>query len=350
MSQHSLNRYIRFFSLSIPVSCSLLLSSCKTDFTSVETFVNTYQAEITTDSNILADDIYNSCLRRANYVQLSDTKGITMRNSIIQECQSDNQPNVKKVELANNVILNYMTKLGQVASGKTVTVDNNIDALQQAIQNLKVGSFKFKASDVQAGTDILKTIVNVFSKSERGKALKKAILCSDDSLQKYITGNPFSEKDQLPSGGLIQIAQSYNSEILGIEKTQIDGYYQTYFSELGQNNSQISTELEVQNDYIKAQEIVNNKSNNAKSYIDLLQSTAQAHHMLKKEFEGTGKDAISPSEENELCKSVLAGKESKLEKSNVSNKLNINQQQLSKAKVILAKYLNTVNSLRKDSK
>lgn len=317
----------------------------------MEGFVNTYQAEITTDSNILADDIYDSCLRRANYISLSDPNGIKRRDSIIQECKSENQPNVTNFKLANNVILDYMTKLGQVASGKTVTVDNNIDTLQQAIQNLKVGSLKLKPSDVQAGTDILKTLVNVFSKSERGKALKKAILCSDDSLQKYITGNPFSEKKLPPSGGLIQIAQIYNSEILEIEKVQIDGYYQTYFSELGQqNNSQISTQLEVQNDYIKAQEIVNNKSNNATSYIVLLQNTAQTHHMLKKEFEGTGKDAITPSEENELCKSVLAGRESKLEKSNVSAKLNINQQQLSKAKVILAKYLNTVNSLRKDSK
>ncbi|MDF5715652.1 MAG: hypothetical protein PUP93_17655, partial [Rhizonema sp. NSF051] len=248
------------------------------------------------------------------------------------------------------VIIKYMTTLGQVASGKTVTVGNNIDALQQAIQNLKVGNSKLNPPDVQAGSDILKVIFNVFSKPERGKGLKKAILCSDDSLQKYISGNPFSEKSLPASGGLIQIAQIYNSGILEIEKRQIDGYYQTFFSELGQNNSQIPTQLEVQNDYIKAQDIVNNKSDNAKSYIDLLQNTAQAHHMLKKEFEGTGKDAISSSEENELCKSVLVGRESKLEKSNVSSKLNITQQQLSKAKVILAKYLNTVNSVTKDSK
>ncbi len=76
MGKHSLNRYIRFFSLSLPVSCSLLLSSCKTDFKSVEEFVNTYQAEITTDSKILADDIYNSCLRRANYINLSDSNSL----------------------------------------------------------------------------------------------------------------------------------------------------------------------------------------------------------------------------------------------------------------------------------
>lgn len=350
--QYKTNRCLKLFILFIPVS--FLLNSCDSNFKSVESFVNNNKSGIKTYADILAQDIYDSCLRRANYIPLINKNGIELRETAIEECNKFNKPNIELVKEANDVLLNYMTVLGQVASGKTVSFDKNISELQTALTGLKIGNSKLSEPTVTAGTNILSILVNALSKSEREKALKKAILCSDDSLQNYITGSPTSKEDKSLSGGLIGIAQDgyiSKSGILEIEKTTIDGYYKTYFSAIEKSNgSQIAAELEAQKDYNKAIEIIQNKRDNAESYIKILTATAKAHHQLKNEFQGTGKDTISTEEVNELCRSVLAGKVSNLEKSNDSAKLNLSEQQLRKAKLILAEYSQTVELLRKDNR
>lgn len=308
------HKVLKLFVLFIPVT--IILNSCGRDFKSVENFVKNHQVAIKNSSDLLAQDIYESCLRRGNYIILTARNGIETRENTLQGCNSENKPNGNRVKIANSVLLNYMTGLGQVASGKTVSFDENISDLQTALINLKVGSFSLPKNSIKAGTNVFQIFVNALSKEKRGRSLKKAILCADDSLQSYITGNSTFKDNQQQNGGLINIAQDgYIDGILEIEKTQINGYYETYFSTLrSSSESQIAVALEVEKDYKEAMKIVKEKKDNAQNYIDILQTTAKAHSRLKDVFQGTGKDAISTEEIKQLCQSVLAERENNLEK------------------------------------
>ncbi|KYC36092.1 hypothetical protein WA1_40855 [Scytonema hofmannii PCC 7110] len=351
------HKVLKLFVLFIPVT--ILLNSCGRDFKSVENFVKNHQVAIKNSSDLLAQDIYESCLRRGNYIILTASNGIETRENTLQECNSQNKPNRNRVKIANSVLLNYMTELGQVASGKTVSFDENISDLQTALINLKVGSSTLPKTTIQAGINVFQIFVNTLSKEKRGKALKKAILCADDSLQSYITGNSTFKDNQQQNGGLISIAQDgYLEGILEIEETQINNYYQTYFAPLREfnesqitrefNESQITVALEVQKDYQKAMKIVQDKKDNAQDYIDILLATAKAHSRLKDVFKGTGKDAISSEEIKQLCQSVLVERENDLEKNNQSSKLDLTESEMIKAQEILSEYSQTVKYLQKN--
>lgn len=346
--KHNFHKVLKLFVLFIPVT--ILLNSCGRDFKSVENFVNNHHAAIKNSSDLVAQDIYDSCLRRVNYIILTASNGIETRENTLQGCNSDNKPNIKEVKSANSVLLNYMTQLGQVASGKTVSFDENITDLQTALTNLKVGSFTLPKTTVQAGINVFQIFANALSKEKRGRSLKKAILCADDSLQIYIKGNSSLKDNQQQNGGLINIAQEgYIDGILEIEKTQINGYYQTYFATLRTSTEpQIAVALEVEKDYNEAMKIVQEKKDNAQNYIDVLKATAQAHSRLKDVFKGTGKDAISTEEIKQLCQSVLAERENDLEKNNLSTKLDLKESEMIKAQEILSEYSQTVKFLHKN--
>ncbi|WP_414584739.1 hypothetical protein [Scytonema sp. PCC 10023] len=339
---------LNLFLLWVPIT--ILLNSCGSDFKSVENFVNEHQTNIKNYSDTLAQDIYESCLRRTHYIILTTLEGPDIREDTLEGCNTDNKPNVSRVKDANDLLLQYMKRLGQVASGRTVSFNENIDNLQTALVNLKVGTFVFPKPTVEAGTSIFRILVNTFSKEKRGRGLKKAILCGNESLQAYITGNPTFDEKQPPSEGLIKLAQDgYIEGILEIEKSQINSYYKTYFSNIRQSNGlPISTALEVEKDYNKAMEIVQEKNDNAQNYISVLQATAQAHNQLKNEFLGKGENAIGQEEVKELCQSVFAGRESDLEKSKQNTKLDINEQQMRKAQEILSHYSQKLKILQND--
>lgn len=339
---------LKLFILFIPVT--ILLNSCGRDFKSVENFVNNHQVAIKNSSDLLAQDIYESCLRRVNYTMLTARNGIETRENTLQGCNSENKPNISRVKSANSVLLDYMKQLGQVASGKTVSFDENITDLQTALINLKVGSFTLPKTTVQAGINVFQILVNALSKEKRGRALKKAILCTDDSLQSYITGNSTFKENQQQNGGLINIAQDgYIDGILEIEKTQINNYYETYFATLRTSTQpQIAVALEVEKDYNEAMTIVQEKKDNAQNYIDVLQATAKAHSQLKDVFQGRGKDAISTEEIKQLCQPVLAERENDLETNNLSTKLDLKESEMIKAQEILSEYSQTVIFLQKD--
>ncbi|KAB8320365.1 hypothetical protein SD81_001800 [Tolypothrix campylonemoides VB511288] len=340
-------KVLKLFVLFIPVT--ILLNGCGRDFKSVEDFVKNHQVAIKNSSELLAQDIYDSCLRRVNYIILTTSSGIETRENTLKRCNSENKPNISRVKNANSLLLNYMAQLGQVASGKTVSFDDNISDLQTALTNLNSGGFIPEAT-VQAGTNLFQIFVNALSKEKRGRALKKAILCADDSLQTYITGNStFKDNQQQNNGGLINIAQIYTNTILEVEKRGINSYYETYLAPLEKfTDSQISVALEVQKDYNEAMKIVQDKKDNAQNYIEILQATATAHSRLKDAFQGTGKDTISTEEKKQLCQSVLAGTENDLETNNQSSKLDLTETEMKKAQEILSEYSQIVKSLQKN--
>lgn len=345
--KHNFHKVLKLFVLFIPVT--ILLNSCGRDFKSVENFVNNHHAAIKNSSDLVAQDIYDSCLRRVNYIILTASNGIETREETLQKCNSENKPNISRVKIANRVLLNYMEQLGQVASGKTVSFDENIADLKIALTNLNAGGF-IPESAVQAGTNLFQIFVNALSKEKRGRALKKAILCADDSLQNYIPGNSsLKDNQQQNNGGLIKIAQIYTNTILEVEKKQINSYYETYLAPLEEfTDSQIPIALEVQKDYNEAMKIVQDKKDNAQNYIEILQATANAHSKLKDVFQGTGKNAISTEEKKQLCQSVLAETVNDLEKNNLSTKLDLKESEMIKAQEILSEYSQKVKFLHKN--
>lgn len=354
------------------LSFTFLSSSCGAKFKSVNDFVDNYKDNIQKTSSAFADDIYQSCLRRINYIALTSPGAIEpngIRAQTIAACDSTNKPAETKVKAANSILLNYISKLGEVASGKTVsngeTVNfasfgENINLLREAIKDLNIPTssgqfFQFSAPIVDAGSSILQVIANVFTGEERKRALKKAILCSDNPLHIYITGNPTPktpEEEKKPpklNGGLIAMVQEgYINGVLEAEKLQINSYYRTYFDALrSANGAQIFGNLTAEKDYNQAMNIVRKRGLAAQSYISILQATADAHHQLQMEFLGTGKERITEAELSQLCQSVVNGKKASFSQNFQFKKLDLSEQQLRNTQKIVSKYVHTVEPLIK---
>lgn len=367
---HNKSQKVSYLFLVLPFT--FLLSSCGEKFKSINDFVDNHKDNLQKTSSAFADDIYQSCLRRINYIALTSPGAIGkngIRAQTIADCDFTNRPAVTKVKAANSILLNYIAKLGEVASGKTVsdgeTVNfasfgENINLLGEAIKDLNIPTssgqfFQFPAPIVDAGTSILQVIANVFTGEERKRSLKKAILCSDNPLHIYITGNSTpktSEEEKKPpklNGGLIGMVQEgYINGVLETEKLQINIYYQTYFDQLrATNGAQVVGNLIAEKDYNQAMNIVRERGFAAQNYIAILQATADAHHQLQKEFLGTGKERITEAELSQLCQSVVDGKKASLSQDFQLKKLDLSEQQLRNTQKIVSKYVHTVEPLIK---
>lgn len=317
-------------SLGLPLT--LLLGSCGADFTSVKKFGDT-RTEVKQASDNFADDIYESCLRRIRYVNLSGDDGIEIQNDRREGCETNEKKNSQDFKKAMTVLISYMENLSAIAGGEGLSLDESIDNLGTSIKELSIDGQKLDAGAVDdGGIPVLKVLGDIVTKKIREDALQKAIVCANEPLHKYITGNgvPMTDKDGMDmykphTGGLMllvtqgyterkEISPSGKEEIKGtlaIEKAAIETYYTPYFSALGklgrdkvttnENYSQVVDRIVVteslSDDYNQAMKTVSDKMKAASSFNKILLNTAKTHNQLSKEF-GKG---LSESDIANLC-------------------------------------------------
>ncbi|KAB8318700.1 hypothetical protein SD81_014805 [Tolypothrix campylonemoides VB511288] len=306
--------------ISIAIPIAVLLGSCRANFQSVKNFSNSRE-RVQQASNDFAKDIYQSCLRRTRYVQLVSDNGISIRDNRRDSCETTERPDSDNFKNAVSLLIDYMDALGAIASGKDLSLDNSIDNLGQSIKNLSISGKKLDANAVEGGNKILKVLFDLVTNKIREDALQKAIVCTNDPIHKYVTGNsvPATNKNgvdlyQPAIGGLIFLVEdSYLSKggTLGIETEAINNYYEPYFvvlnkldtGESNQSNyqqvaAQITVGESLTEDYNKALEIVAEKKQAARAYNQILFSTVRSHNQLRKEFE----EGLSSNKIERLCR------------------------------------------------
>jgi hypothetical protein len=299
----------------IAILIAFLLGGCGANFQSVENFSKSRE-RIQQASNDFAEDIYQSCLRGTRYVKLVPDNGIKIRNDERESCETNNRLDSDKFKGAVSILINYMGALGAIASGKDLSLDNSIDNLGQSIKDWK----KLDANAVNGGSEILKVLFDLVTKKIRKDALQTAIVCTNEPIHKYVTGNsvPATEKGvdiyKPETGGLIFLVKdTYLSTggTLGLETAAINGYYELYFAtlnklgddtEINQSNYQqfvdrITVGESLTADYNKAMEIVAEKKQAARAYNEILLKTVKTHNDLRKEFQ----EGLKPQDIDRLC-------------------------------------------------
>ncbi|MBE8966462.1 hypothetical protein IQ277_09460 [Nostocales cyanobacterium LEGE 12452] len=306
--------------IGIVIPIAVLLGSCGDNFKSVESFSKSKEI-VERASNDFAEDIYKSCLRRIRYTPLVLDSGISDRNKRREGCERIERVDSENFQTVVNILIDYMDALGAIASGKNLSLDNSIDELGQSIKDLSINGNKLDADAVDGGSEILKVLFDLATNKIRKDALQKAIVCTNEPIHKYVTGNsvPTADKNGVAlykpaKGGLIFIVQNnYLNEAgtLGIEANAINTYYEPYFAtlkklgndrEINSSNyqqvvDQITVGEKLTEDYNKSMEIVAEKDQAARAYNEILFSTVKTHNQLRKEFE----EGLKPQDVSRLC-------------------------------------------------
>ena len=314
--------------ISIAPVIAVLLGSCGANFQSVENFSKSRE-RVQQASNDFAEDIYQSCLRRTRYVKLVPDNGISTRNARRESCETTERPDSDNFKKAVSILIDYMDALGAIASGQDLSLDNSIDNLGQSIKDLSINGKKLDANAVDGGSQILKVLFDLVTKKIREDALQKAIVCTNEPIHKYVTGNSVPATDRNSNdlykpatGGLIFLVEDgyliknfsedpYKGGTLAIEANAINTYYESYFAflnklgndrENNQSNYQqvvdrITVGESLTADYNKAMEISAEKEQAARAYNQILFSTVRTHNKLRKEFE----EGLNPKNIDRLC-------------------------------------------------
>ncbi|MEH2242918.1 hypothetical protein [Nostoc sp.] len=308
--------------ISIVIPIGVLLGSCGANFQSVKDFSKSREI-VKQASNDFAEDIYQSCLRRTKYIDLVSENGIDIRKKRRESCETTERLDSNNFKTTVSILIDYMDALGAIASGKDLSLDNSIDNLDQSIKDLSI-SGKLDANAVDGGSQILKVLSDLVTKKIREDALQKAIVCTNEPIHKYVTGNSVPATDQNgvdlyqpAKGGLIFIVEhTYlgKNGTLDLEAQAIDLYYKSDFTTLNnlgkdpkinpsnyQQYQQLVDLIAVGHsltaDYNNNMEIVADKEQAAKAYNKILLSTVKTHNQLRKEFE----EGLKFQDINRLC-------------------------------------------------
>ncbi len=264
------------------IPLTLLLNSCGSDFSSVRSFSDMV-VEINKSALNIANGVYDSCRRRAQYDNANFNQFIEQRDALEQKCERPDGPKESSADLnkAYAVLTTYMGKLGELAGANAVPLNRSLDNIEGSLNNL---TEKEHTDTIGAGIAIAKFLSNVWNQKTRYSNLKKAIVCTNQPVQTYIHG-------------LIQVTQKvYITGTLDIEKQQIREYYVKFTPRAG---VEPSTLFEIEQSYNKAMSELNRRKEEAQTFIEILEETAQYHEELAQEFYSEAKNVTCEDYANE---------------------------------------------------
>ena len=288
--QHKRETFGIFLAL---VPSSLMLISCgdTSDLKGAEKY-GLMAAEFEASTTKLADDIYNSCIRRAQYISLQAPRNDTIQEQAIQDCNDLNRPQAANAKKANQVLINYMVAVGQLASDNTVKFNESLVNISNALNGLNIEAIKLNKEQVDVGIGIATFFIDWVTREFRRGNLKEAIVCTDDSIQTY-------------SKGLTNVFQKgYIDGILEQESESIRRYYEDYATVMRQRDAIDREFRALEQEKFQAINASLKRRDAAYAYLAIINKTAEVHGGLKEIF--AGNEALpTPAE----CEQYLAVKD-----------------------------------------
>ncbi len=383
------NRMIVLFPLTI------MLGSCKQDLKMVEDF-GLSSASLKDTSTKMIQDIYDSCnrLEVANvaYNNVLQERRATLSSASSQQESSRNfsisstkQPNTNpvnnlspeflnsdsainpykflparikaacKVEKANSdnvmqlngVLVTYVETLGRLASHSTISFDLNLQGIKNAIiqtraqlinpthANLTDPQTQQFQTSLTDGANIAQSLLNLYADQKRFSKLKPIIICSNDSLSRYIKSLENLINDYYVTGAIEE------------EENQSDRYFDALYRldtvKFGNNLERLNNELlMLSSEYDKKNQEINQKKDAALAYFAILQKTAATHNALASQFKGN----MTPEAEKAFCANYFSTNGQKLNASQIQTE-QLNSQEIQVTQKILQDYVKTVKPLTK---
>ena len=262
----------------------------------------------------IANDVYRSCLRSANYTvltlpsenprptldqsslalprensrltsgnQSSISRGVlTNRRKAQKECNAEESdlggiPPQKAAQALNDshqVILRYLSALGKLVADETTVFDTQLDKVGSSIANLPGLKAQESKQAVTAGTAIAKFLFQIASEAYRREQLKKVVIEADPSLQ------------VLTQALTKAVQQGYIEGSLVTEEIRLDLYYNNVLPIV--LRAETAGDLETREKFdalwrekdvaIEAKKVL------ASEYIGLLNNIATDHNSLKEMY------------------------------------------------------------------
>ena len=316
--------------LAIFIPFTVLMTGCDRDalFEQVQRF-STSAEQLEKQFHDLATDVYDSCLRTAEYTPIQASNAPfrdreNFRNTCVEPLEFKNDKgqlvSVTREEfedeliVVNDVIVNYLQALGTVASNGEISYTENVQGLGTAISRVEP---RLDATENQAGQKILDFLLGAYNNEFRQETLATEITATNEPLQRYIC---LLKQD---------IVGQYLDAELQTEKEAVDEYYQAYINrelqqdrvnqkqeyliqqylrqELQLPREELSlatkpplTVLKLDSQWREAQAKVQQREAAANNYIDVLNTIAGGHSQLDRQLGGSGKGQaeLCPNEAN----------------------------------------------------
>ena len=86
------------------------------------------------NTNRLANDIYNSCIRRTQFIQVDTAESNEARNNALRDCNELNRPAARQARDANKLVTDYIRAIAELAGDDVVSFSNELDAVQNVAE------------------------------------------------------------------------------------------------------------------------------------------------------------------------------------------------------------------------
>ena len=236
----------------------------------------------------IADDVYKSCIRQLDYINLNRQtidKDRDAREAICNNSETGSVALKKAYTQTHNVIHEYLVALGALAADELTNFDAEINAVGESIQRLPGLGEDQKKDAISAGTGLARLLFKAFTNDYRRGELKEAIVTADPSLTTLVVALDTSIKNHFING------------LLETERGSLDSYYKLLINpifnqEEGQDVAirQYVTE-ELRSNWSEKQEIIREKQDLASDYLTLLKGIACDHSSLKNLFLDKGNES-----------------------------------------------------------
>ncbi len=170
------------------------------------------------------------------------------------------------------------TKILHKRKGVTLRSIQKLKFQSNKNQGIKISTgsgsppFTLKPDSVDAGIAIANLLNSLFTSQIRRSAVKKAIICTNDSLQIY-------------GQGLISIyREAYLNGLLALETTQINDYYPSYAAILIERDAPPLDRVQLESEYNNLLELLSKREDSVKTYISFIQNTLTTHSKLRDMF------------------------------------------------------------------
>ena len=232
------------------------------------------------NANKLANDIYDSCIRRVRYIQVDTLEGNQSRDTAFNQCEELNKPTAADARNANQVIINYMEAIGRLASDEVVSFDDQFDRIETSLNQFSIpindgNTTRFitlPQGSVSTGVQIANFIFGWVTNRIREGSLKEAITCTNKSFQAYVDGLESTFRD------------GYIDGILAQEQSRVVSYYNYYAALLRAQDGSDKDFRSLQQESFESIESVLNRRNAALLYLDVIGSTSNAHAEVAEVF------------------------------------------------------------------
>ncbi len=325
---------------SMMLSSTFALCSCAASpgVSSAQRF-GAMSAQFRDDTNKIANDIYDSCIRRVQFFRTDTVDLRKVRDEAWQDCDRLNKPAAGRAREANQIVVDYADAIGRLASDEVVSYDKELTNVGTALKGLSIptGSgvpISLPPSAVDSGVKIASFLARWAANRYREGKLSEAVTCTNAPLQAYTK-----------EWGLA-LNEGYIQGVLQQELDQAKFFYDDYTGKAKREGGTWRDFLGLSKESYNVVLPIIERRNAALSYIAVISRTAKAHEDLTKIFLD-GSKPLTP--ESAACKSFL------VLASSASDSLGPESQQLyskelspyklMKAQKVLVSYRNDVSPL-----